>query len=174
MKLVRWMRFTWELKKLPPLETPLAECYHVRPAEKGEEKTVSNVIFSAFSQDSAWSDALKDFRQPLQTQIDHLFDRDEVPALVICHGQRIIGASALSIVEDSENNLISGPCVLMEYRNRGFGTALLYHSLKHLQTAGLKRANGITKDNVVACKFIYPKFGSTGSECEFEPALAGT
>jgi predicted N-acetyltransferase YhbS len=58
-----------------------------------------------------------------------------VPALVICHGQRIIGASALSTEMDAENHLLSGPCVLMEYRNRGLGTALLYYSLKQLRTA---------------------------------------
>jgi Acetyltransferase (GNAT) family len=174
MKLVRWMRFTWELKKLPPLTTPLAECYSIRAAERGEQKSVSGVILSAFAQDSAWSDALKDFKLPLQNQIDALFTQDEVPALVICHGPRIIGASAMLLSEQSENHLISGPCVLMEYRNRGLGTALLYHSLTHLALAGLPRAHGITKDNVVAGKFIYPKFGSSGLECEFEPAQAGT
>ncbi len=173
MKLVRWTRFTWELKKLPPFESTLPERYLVRPAERGEEKTVSNVIFSAFSSDSAWSDAFNDFRIPLQSQIDALFERDDTPAMVVCHGQRIIGASALITTADSENHLISGPCVSMEYRSRGLGTALLYHSLKHLQTRGLQRAVGITKDNVVACKFIYPKFGSSSEECEFEPALAG-
>jgi predicted N-acetyltransferase YhbS len=161
------------LNKLPT-ENLLPERYHVRSAERGEEKVVSNVILSAFSSDSAWSDAFADFRQPLQSQIDQLFTRDEVPVVVICHGQRIIGASALALPVESENHLLSGPCVLMEYRNRGLGTALLYHSLKQLQQAGLKQAKGITKDNVVACKFIYPKFGSVGQECEFEPAFAGT
>src|SRR4051794_4402180 len=96
MKLVRWTRFTWELTKLPPLESPLPERYHVRTAERGEEKTVSSVIFNAFAQDSAWSDVLSDFRQRLQTQIDQIFTRDEVSAVVVCHGQRIIGASALA------------------------------------------------------------------------------
>ncbi|MDB6155494.1 MAG: hypothetical protein JWL90_3947 [Chthoniobacteraceae bacterium] len=174
MKLVRWTRFTWELSKLPPIESPLAECYHVRAAERGEEKAVSNVISNAFAQDSAWSDVLPDFRQRLQVQIDQLFERDEVPAVVICHGQRIIGASALAIAGETTNHLPSGPCVLMEYSNRGLGTALLYYSLKQLQLAGLKQAYGITKDNVVACKFIYPKFGSTSQDYEFEPSMAGS
>lgn len=171
MKLVRWRRFTWDLSKLPQLETPLLGCYNIRPAERAEEKTVAHVIFSAFSLDSAWSDALKDFRVPLQTQIEASFLREEVAALVICHGQRIIAASALNPAPDSDNHLLSGPCVLMEYRNRGLGTALLHHSLRQLQSAGLPRAHGITKENVAASKFIYPKFNSTSTECSIEPAL---
>ncbi len=173
MKLVRWTRFTWELAQLPPLETLLPECYHVRVAERGEEKAVTTVILNAFAQDSAWSDVLPDFRARLQLQIDQLFERDEVPAMVVCHGQRIIGASALSIAQESENHLPSGPCVLMEYCNRGLGTALLYYSLKQLQLTGMKWAHGITKDNVVASKFIYPKFGSVSHAYEFEPSMAG-
>ena len=94
--------------------------------------------------------------------------------MVVCHGQRIIGACALAMAQESENHLPSGPCVLMEYRNRGLGTALLYHSLKQLALSGLTRAHGITKDNVVACKFIYPKFGSVSKEYEAERLLVGS
>ena len=60
----------------------------------------------------------------------------------------------------------------MEYRNRGLGTALLHYSLKQLREAGLDQACGISKDNVVASKFIYTKFGSVSAPCDFEPSLA--
>ena len=43
MKLVRWRRFTWELSKLPALEKPLPDHYHVRSALRDEEKVVANV-----------------------------------------------------------------------------------------------------------------------------------
>jgi predicted N-acetyltransferase YhbS len=174
MKLVRWRRFTWELSKLPAVEKPLPDHYHVRSALRDEEKVVSNVIMSAFSLDSAWSDTVKNFRERLETQLETAFARESVPSLVICHGQRIIGASALSTEVDAENHLLSGPCVLMEYRNRGLGTSLLYFSLKQLQQSGLARVHGVVKENVVACKFIYPKFESSNSSYNYEPALAGT
>jgi hypothetical protein len=32
MKLLGWVRFTWELKKLPPLTAELPEHYHIGPA----------------------------------------------------------------------------------------------------------------------------------------------
>ena len=174
MKLVRWRRFTWELSKLPPIENPLPQHYHVRSAQRDEEKVVSHAILSAFSLDSAWSDSVKNFKDRLESEVENAFAREAVPALVICHGQRIIGASALSTEMDAENHLLSGPCVLMEYRNRGLGTALLYYSLKQLQNSGLNRVYGVTKENVVSGKFIYPKFGSTSVAHDYAPVLANT
>ncbi len=171
MKLVRWRRFTWELSKLPPLDNPLPGRYHVRTAERAEERAVSNVILTAFALDSAWSDALKSFSQPLQSQIEAAFSREDSDVVVICHGQRIIAASALATGTDAPNNLLSGPCVSMEYQNRGLGTALLWHSLTHLCNSGLSRAAGVVKDNVIAGKFLYQKFNSTSADCELADAF---
>jgi len=61
----------------------------------------------------------------------------------------------------AEDHLTPGPCVLMEYRNRGFGSALLEESLRQLRAAGLTRASGLTKSNAPVAKFLYPKFNGT-------------
>ncbi|MDQ3622670.1 MAG: GNAT family N-acetyltransferase [Verrucomicrobiota bacterium] len=171
MNLVRWTRFTWDLRKLPPLEDALRPPYALRPAARQEETLVSGMIHSAFSLDSDWSDKFNLFREPLQHQLRVAFERETIPALVITHGQRIIGASILNTDVDADSHLISGPCVLVEYRNRGLGTVLLYYSLKQLQNAGLSVVHGVSKDNVPAAKFIYPKFGARRVVWEFEPAL---
>jgi predicted N-acetyltransferase YhbS len=174
MKLVRWRRFTWELAKLPPVDARFPEHYHLRAATREEEKAVHRVVFSAFSLDSSWSDALHTFRESLEAQIEAAFAHEPVPGLVVCHGQRIIAASALTTAAEAENHLLSGPCVLMEYRNRGLGTALLQYSLKQLHNNGLDRACAISKENVVASKFIYRKFGSVSEPYNFEPVLLQT
>jgi hypothetical protein len=173
MKLVRWKRFTWDLQQLAPSESALPGRYQVRAAQPQEQKAVSEVILSSYSSDPAWSDVFRDFRATLSAQIEMVFDREETPATVICHGQRIIAASALTTLPDFEHHLLSGPCVVMEYRNRGLGTALLAFSLGLLRQAGLTQAHGIAKHNVAAAKFIYPKFGSFHCDYEYEPALAG-
>lgn len=173
MKLVRWKRFTWDLQKFAPSESALPGRYQVRAAQPHEQKAVSEVILSSYSSDPAWSDVFRDFRATLSAQIEMVFDREETPATVICHGQRIIAASALTTLPDFEHHLLSGPCVVMEYRNRGLGTALLAFSLSLLRQAGLSQAHGIAKHNVAAAKFIYPKFGSFHCDCEYESALAG-
>jgi hypothetical protein len=64
--------------------------------------------------------------------------------------------------------------VLSEYCSRGLGTSLLHASLKQLAEVGLVQATGITKENTTACKFVYPKFGSTSAPCEFATTLAAT
>lgn len=174
MKLVRWKRFTWELSKLPPLESTLPAHFVFRDASRDEEKIVSHLVFTAFSLDMTWSDALKIFRDRLEAQVRLAFERETVPAIVITHGPRIIAASVLSTEVEAESHLISGPCVLPEYCNRGLGTALLHHSLLKLHSAGLTRASAVTKDNVPASKFLYPKFASSSASHEYEPMLAVT
>ncbi|MDQ3414318.1 MAG: hypothetical protein M3480_04985 [Verrucomicrobiota bacterium] len=70
----------------------------------------------------------------------------------------MIGAAILIPGLARENHLSPGPCILMEYRNRCFGTALLGESLLRLQQAGLSRAAAVTKGNAPVAKFLYPKF----------------
>lgn len=174
MKIVRWRRFTWELTKLPPLEPRLPAYFTFREAVREEAKVVRAMIMTSFALDSAWSDALKVFSERLEGQIDAVFQRESVPAIVVTHGVRIIAASVLATEIEAESHLISGPCVLSEYCNRGLGTALLHHSLRQLHSSGLERALAITKEHVPACKFVYPKFGSTSVAYDYEPHAVGT
>ena len=174
MKLVRWKRFTWDLTQLPPLDRLLPDQYVVRPAARDEAKLVNHVVFTTLTLDAAWCDTLQLFRDRLAAQLDQAFARETAPALVIMHGSRIIAASVVSTEADAASNLVSGPCVLAEYGNRGLGTALLHQTLEFLRGSGLARATAVTKDNVAACKFVYPKFGSTSEPFDFAQQLAPT
>lgn len=173
MKLVRWRRFTWDLSKFPAQDISLPAHYNLREAGQDDVRAVHSVIYSAFSLDTAWSDTFITFRDRLDQQLDAAFTRESVPALVITHGQRIIAASALNTELDADANLISGPCVLVEYRNRGLGTALLQASLQQLKKSGLPRAHGICKDTAPTSKFVYPKFDSKNESYSFEPSAVG-
>ncbi len=172
MKFVRWKRFTWELTKLPPLDHPLPDAYLVRPAGRDEGKTVAHMIFTALTLDPAWCDTLEIFRERLAGQIEQAFARETAPALVIMHGQRIIAASVVSTDAGSDSHLVSGPCVYGEYCSRGLGTALLHQTLELLRDSGLERATAVTRDNAIAGKFVYPKFGSTSADCDLATPLA--
>lgn len=168
MKLVRWTRFTWDLNALPPLEGELDRRYLIRAANRDEEAVVIALIHRAFSMDREWSDQYVVFRDRLQLQVHQSFEREHVPAVVILHGIRIVAASALSSEIAGEANLLSGPCVLPEYCNRGLGSALLHESLVQCAHAGLPRAHGISRDNTLASRFVYSKFGSTRADCEIQ------
>jgi len=166
MKLVRWSRFTWDLKKLPDYEPKNMTSYVIRPAVREEEKLVQSVIFAAFSLDTTWGDAFKSVRGFIETQLTQSFATSSTPAMVITHGTRIIAASGLNTEEAAVTHLISGPCVLSEYCNRGLGTALLYESLKTLKKCGLSQAHGVTKAGIPISKFLYTKFEAKSEEFE--------
>src|SRR5262245_10716539 len=174
MKLLRWKRFSWDLNKLPEQAPSLAERYTLKAASAEDHKAVAHLIQSSFSLDSAWGDAMALIKDWLTAQVDAAFEREPVPAVVISHGTRIIAASAISTDVAADTNLLSGPCVSIEYRNRGLGTALLYHTLMQLRQGGLAHVHGIAKENVPAAKFVYPKFDAVFHEIEFEPRLVGT
>jgi predicted N-acetyltransferase YhbS len=174
MKLVRWKRFTWDLTQLPAPESVPVHPYTIRPAFADDSEAVSKIILSAFTLDPAWSDTFANIREWLANQITAAFDRESAPAVVITHGSRVIAASALSTDVDADTHLVSGPCVSMEYRNRGLGTALLFHTLSQLRQSGLRTVHGITKDAIAATKFVYPKFNGVVEEYEFHPELVRT
>ncbi len=172
MKLVRWTRFTWDLAKLPAKGGALEANYHIRPVTRDEEKTVRAVIASSFALDMNWSDTLNTMKEWLEGKLDEVFEQKAAPCLVVTHGTRVIGASTLDADKEAECHLLSGPCILNEYRNRGIGTELLFQSLAALRDAGFEKARGITKSNVPMAKFVYTKFNSVGEPWEFEPLLA--
>ena len=130
MKLSNWIRFTWDLTKLPQFEAALPEHYEIGPA------TTTNTC------------------------------------LALRHGLRIIGAAVISRDAEAEIHLSPGPCISMEYRNRGFGTRLLEQSLTRLREAGLKEAAGIAIEDAPVTKFLYREFNGTPAPHGFTPLLA--
>ncbi|MEO7932997.1 MAG: GNAT family N-acetyltransferase [Chthoniobacterales bacterium] len=171
MKLTNWLKFIWDLKTYEAPKTDLPSHYTIRRAVRNEEEVVRKAIFSAFSLDSDWSDSLNRIWPTLTGQIGDAFGSKEPKCLVLTHGTRVIGASILTTDTDAPNQLISGPCILVEYRNRGLGTQLLAASLAYLREAGLELASGTTKKTIPAAKFVYHKFGGRSEVCEDEPDM---
>jgi ribosomal protein S18 acetylase RimI-like enzyme len=104
--------------------------------------------------------------------LERAFTSPANTCLALRHGVRIIGAAVISQIPEAEIHLSPGPCVSMEYRNRGFGTRLLEQSLTKLREAGLKEAIGIAHENTPATKFLYTKFNGTPSPHDPTPVLA--
>jgi len=128
--------------------------------EEGEE--VLKVILLSLSMDSSWNDSLAAAEQYLRAEVGRIFNAENPLCLVLPKGNRIIAASLLDASPEAESHLISGPCVLMEYRNRGIGSRLLHASLAELGERGIPLASGITRARTVAATHVYPKFGGSG------------
>ncbi|MFZ4682886.1 MAG: GNAT family N-acetyltransferase [Terrimicrobiaceae bacterium] len=166
---ISWLRFTWDLEKIPTAEPEVPAPYVLRLAESSEADDVQKTVASAFSMDTGWGDIQKFLIEWMGKNVGLAFEKDSKSrCLVLRHGTRIIGASVLSTDAEAENHLTTGPCILHEYGSRGLGSLLLKASLFTLREAGLKRAHGITREKTAAARFIYPKSGGTSEPWTLE------
>jgi GNAT superfamily N-acetyltransferase len=172
MKLVNWVQFTWDLTRLPPLDRELPEHYQIARAAREDESELRKVISHAFVLDAAWNPAMQAVMQTIDVWLDDAFASPTSIFLALRHGLRIIGTSVLTVDPLAEDHLTPGPCVLVEYRNRGFGTLLLEHSLQALREAGVSRAVAVSKANSPVAKFLYPKFNAILTSGDHTPLLA--
>jgi GNAT superfamily N-acetyltransferase len=162
MLTLSWLRFDWDLGKIPAEELDVPSPFVLRRAERDDRDAVEKVVANAFSMDTGWSDIQRMFGGVIVRDVHAGFATDPPDCVVMQHGHRIIAGSILSSKEGAENHLTTGPCVLQEYRGRGLGTLLLRASLAALRDAGVARAYGVTRDKSTAARFVYPKFGGFG------------
>ena len=173
MKQIQWVRFTWDLEKLPTLGSALPKHYHFAAASRADERELRTVIARSFAHDTSWGDAIHEVNGMIDGWLERAFEPEKGGiCLALRHGLRIIGAAILIPDALAENHLSPGPCVLMEYRNRGLGTALLGESLRKLREAGLTRGVALAKINAPVAKFLYPKFDGTLTPGSTTPLLA--
>jgi predicted GNAT family acetyltransferase len=172
MKLSNWIRFSWDLTQLPAFQNELPEHYEIGPATAEDQVELRKVISSSFVLDPAWSPAMQEVMERIDLWLEHAFASPTCTFLALRHGLRIIGAAVISQDPDADIHLTPGPCISMEYRNRGFGTRLLEQSLTKLRDSGLRQAVGVAKENAPVTKFLYTKFNGTSSPHEFPPLVA--
>jgi GNAT superfamily N-acetyltransferase len=157
MKLLNWVRFTWDLKRLPAADLQLPEHYQIAPATAEDETELRKVFSTSFLLDPSWNPAIAEVMHTLHDWLEGAFAGGST-CLALRHGTRIIGATVLRFDPNAESHLAPGPCILMEYRNRGFGTRLLERSLQLMREAGLANAFALARENAPVAKFLYPKF----------------
>lgn len=172
MNLSNWIRFRWDLTQLPPFDATLPEHYEIGPATAEDEVELRKVISSSFVLDPAWNPSTQEVMETIEPWLERAFAAPASTCLALRHGLRIIGAAIILQDAETEVHLAPGPCVSMEYRNRGFGTRLLEQSLTKLREAGLKEAVGIAHENAPCTKFLYTKFNGTPSPYDSAPAVA--
>jgi GNAT superfamily N-acetyltransferase len=166
-----WIGFTWQTSDLPPLDDSAFPDL-IRLANREEAEEVLQVLLSSMAMDSGWNNSLARVKPYLRGAIARLFNEGDPLCLVIPKGRRFVAASLLDPDPAAAFHLVSGPAVLMEYRNRGIGTRLLHSSLCALRDRGVTMVNGITRANTTACRHIYPKFRGMAEVLQFDPSSA--
>jgi len=172
MNLTNWIRFRWDLAQLPSFDTELPEHYEIGPATAEDETELRKMISTSFVLDPSWNPATQEVMELIEPWLERAFASPSSTCLALKHGLRIIGAAVISQAPEDDVHLSPGPCVSMEYRNRGFGTRLLEQSLAKLRDTGLKEAIGIAHENAPVTKFLYTKFNGTSSPYDSTPLVA--
>ncbi|MEI6279569.1 MAG: GNAT family N-acetyltransferase [Verrucomicrobiae bacterium] len=168
--MISWLSFEWQTHDLPDFSSLVAPMT-IRAAKKSDGEVVARVLKSAFSADSTWGDVNRAVAAKLAAVAEVVFSVEDPHCVVIVHGARVIGASLLDAGAEAPSHLLSGPCILHEYRNRGLASALLAASLDHLCKNDIKLARGITRENSLTARFVYPKFGGVARPYEDDPLL---
>ncbi len=158
-KPTKLVKFRWKLSQVPTGAAQPPKPYVLRAAGEQELADALRVILSSYELDPEWSGCAAHIEECVVAGVKRAFG-DEATCLFIQHGNRVIGVSAYLPEPGNDGvHLISGPCVLAEYRNRGLGAVLLAATLEALGSRGLAEAIGQVRPNTVSAKFLCSKFG---------------
>lgn len=159
------------MKKLPTEEPKAGAGLEVRLGEEKESRAIVTVVERSYQAEQGWGVIRPQRLKELQEIILRGMDERDIKVLVLQDGRRAVGASVLCIAADAPRQLVSGVCVVEEYHNRGWGKLLLWRSLKFLAEQGLDKASVVTRSNVNAFRYLYPKYFSTRERLDEMPLL---
>jgi len=151
-------RYRWKLADLQPGSVPVPAPFTLRPAGEQELEDAVRVVQASYDLDPDWSGCAKHINNVILPGLRRAFE-GEATCLFLLHGNRVIAASAYDPEPADGIHLITGPCVLIEYRNRGIGGALLHATFEALRARGLTEAVGLARPGTPSAKFLCRKFG---------------
>lgn len=158
-----WVRFRWDLQRLGAL-LPVPSGYAFRSAAKDEIDTVCRVVLLAYASDPVWHPHLSAIERRMVERIASTLGSPGVEYLVAVVGRSMVGVSGVATAHWTDQNLLTGICVLPGHQRKGLGRYLLAWSLQRLGELGLEHAQVYTELGSLADKKIYPMFGSVREE----------
>ena len=173
IKLIQHVRFDWDLTKIPIQPISLPPKHEIKVSTDAVVDSLWEGMQKAFLNEKGWIIQLEAHLDQLRRKIfPDGKPLAEMDILVLQHGARVVGVSALLAKAEEPVQLLSGVVLDYEYQRRGLGTALLEASLRHLADRGLERASVITREGVTAARFLYPKFGGKSTQLDAVPLKA--
>ena len=154
-----WVRHRWDLTGLD-VTMPVPAGYSFRLASAVEATEVTQVVLAAYAGDPAWAPQLDAIKERLTERIQTTLGRPNAAYMVAEYQGAIVAVSGVAEAHWTDQQLLTGVCVLPEHQRRGLGTYLLGESLLWLRGRGLAHAQVYTEEGSVADRKIYPRFGS--------------
>ena len=157
------VRHVWDLDALEiRLKTP--EDYDFDSASPNEEQQIIHVVLAAYASDPIWEPMMDGIRKRMTERIKTTLGADKTDYIVARKEGKIVAASGVADKHWTDQNLLTGICVLPEHQRKGVGRHLLGLSLLRLKQMGLSRAQVYTESGSLADRKIYTLFGSGREE----------
>lgn len=151
-------RYSWKLSDVAPGEAPIPKPFVLRAAGEHDVEDALRVVQASYNLDPDWSGCAKHINEVVLPGVREIFDGDPT-CLFLQHGNRVIAASVYDPEPENGIHLVTGPCVFIEYRNRGIGGALLHATLQALRERGVGEAVGRMRPGTSSAKYLCTKFG---------------
>jgi ribosomal protein S18 acetylase RimI-like enzyme len=155
----RWVRHQWDLTHLQvAVSRPVG--YSFRLATPAEAARLTEVVLAAYAAEPAWALQLSAIAERMTERIQETIGQPDAAYLVVEQDGVVVGVSGVAEAHWTDQQLLTGICVLPAHQRRGLGTYLLGESLRWLRGRGLARAQVYTERDSVADRGLYPRLGS--------------
>jgi purine/pyrimidine-nucleoside phosphorylase len=168
-----WVRYEWDLRMSQP-ELVAPTQYSFRSARTNEAEDIKHVVLTAYGSDPIWGSMIKDIERRMTERIATTLGRPCTDYIVAESEQQIVAVSGVAISHWTQQNFLTGLCVLPSHQRNGLGKQLLSLSLSRLRDMGLERATVYTELGSIADLKLYSNFNSVREEGVVYPALEST
>ena len=166
-----WVRYDWDLRaELPENAAPSG--YRFRSAMEDELQVVTNTVITAYSSDPVWSTIIEDIERRMTDRIATTLGQPATDYIVADLSGEVVAVSGIALSHWTQQNFLTGLCVLPSQQKKGLGKHLLYLSLARLKRMGAQEASVYTERGSVADTRLYRYFDSVRQEDVAYPALS--
>ena len=158
-----WTRHTWNLDDAE-IRLVAPDGYDFDSASPDEGQRIIHVVLSAYASDPVWESMMAGISARMIERIKATLGSENADYLVARWEGEIVAASGVAAEHWTDQNLLTGVCVLPEHQRKRVGCHLLGLSLLRLKRMGLRRAQVYTESGSLADRKIYPLFGSRHEE----------
>lgn len=166
-----WVKFIWNLTTINVhLAPPLG--YQFSSALPDQASEILQVVLAAYASDPVWLPIIDGVKRRMTERIQTTLGSNGSDYVIAKYGEDIVGVSGVAKNHWTDQNLLTGICIVPTHQRRGIGTYLLGLSLLRLREMGVDLAKVYTEAGSLADRKVYPRFGSQREEVEFYPGLA--
>lgn len=156
---VVWVKYIWSLQGRN-FESPLCEGYRLRTGRNGEEAVFARVSVGAYASDPTWKPLIRSIRRRMTDRVMQTYGQPNAEYFCVTRGDEVVAVSGIAEEHWTDQNFLTGLCVLPGHQRQGLGLFLLATSLNWLRDRGLPHAQVYTEKGSIADEKVYPNFGS--------------